>query len=84
MNNNSTENIKKKKKTSKCCLKDCNKKQNIIIGNCKWCNLYFCNTHRLPESHFCTKLNDCKNNAYNINQDKLLKEKTICQKVLTI
>ena len=56
----------------------------MIIGNCKWCNLHFCNTHRLPESHCCIQLNDCKNSAFNINQNKLEKEKTICRKVANI
>ncbi len=80
-NNNSVEKKKKKKKAPRCNLEGCNKPQSIIVGNCKWCNLHFCNTHRLPESHCCTQLNDCKNSAFNINQNKLEKEKTTCRKV---
>ena len=83
-NNNSVEKKKKKKKVPRCALDGCNKPQSIIVGNCKWCNLHFCNTHRLPESHCCIQLNDCKNSAFNINQNKLEKEKITCRKVTII
>lgn len=80
--------IKKKKKkigkTLKCNLEGCNNKQSIIIGVCKWCNKCFCSNHRLPESHICINLKNCKEEAFNINENKLNNQKTICRKVIEI
>ena len=75
---------KKKKKIPRCNLNCCNKVQSIIIGQCKWCNLHYCNEHRLPESHICNGLNDCKNMAFDVNQYKLQNEKTVSEKVIKI
>jgi len=83
-NNSNTSPIKKKKKNkNKCILENCNNKISII-GECKWCNQHFCNQHRLPESHLCINLNDCKKNAFTSNQNTLNKNKTVAVKVSSI
>ena len=68
----------KKPKKKRCPI--CKKKLKLTDMECRCGNIY-CLEHRLPEAHCCTKLNDCKNNAFNINQNKLQKEKTVCKKV---
>ena len=75
---------KKKKNKNKCDLDDCLEKKSIIIGKCKWCNLHFCNIHRLPESHICIGINNCKKYAYSINETNLYNQKTITKKVIDI
>ena len=52
----------------------CNKKQALIIGFCKFCKKNFCTEHRLPESHHCEFLNDCKSCSFVKNKEKLLSE----------
>ena len=88
-NENQNEIIKNKKKRKKsnvpkCNLDGCNKNQSIIVGMCKWCNLCYCSTHRLPESHLCSHLNKCKEVSFNNNEKKLNQQKTISNKVVKI
>lgn len=75
---------KKKSKVPKCNFEDCNNPLSIIIGQCKWCNICYCSQHRLPESHLCKNLRDCKDAAYDLNENKLFNQKTVCRKVQAI
>lgn len=53
----------------------CKKKSSVII-NCSKCKYNYCTSHLLPEVHNCTKLEEFKNDAYDLNKAKLLKEAT--------
>ena len=59
----------KKKKTPRCCARDCNKKIGLISFECK-CGLSFCGKHKHPEDHEC---------SYNHKHDAIisLKQKLI-------
>ena len=51
---NNTQDVKKKKKTSKRCqLKGCKKKLRLTAFDCK-CEKRFCNLHIYSENHNCT------------------------------
>jgi len=39
-------------KTNKCTYKECNKKLKLTDLQCR-CEIRFCTTHRLPETHEC-------------------------------
>jgi len=66
---------------AKCAFKDCNSKPVLIIGDCKFCNLKFCGTHRLPESHTCVNIGTCREQHFNKNKAKLESEKCVASKV---
>jgi len=60
--------VKKKKKSSKICpMENCNNKIHELLGNCKWCSNCYCTEHRIPEAHFCVKIQDCRQNSFNKN-----------------
>ena len=59
----------------------CGKKFASIIGDCKFCDCKFCLIHRLPESHNCTKLDECCKIAKENNEIKLMEEKCIASKI---
>jgi len=66
---------KKKKLKSKCpCIingETCNQPLSLAIGHCKWCNISFCISCRMPEVHKCSNLDDLKNNRKEQNTQKL-------------
>lgn len=62
--------IKKGKTQNKCSFDNCNEKISII-GECKWCQLKFCNQHRIPECHKCINFSDCKEASFNKNAQLL-------------
>jgi len=64
-----------------CKFGDCKKKPVLIIGDCKFCAGKFCAQHRLPETHNCTNIKDCKQQSFDRNKEKLLKEKCVAAKV---
>ncbi|KAM0672966.1 hypothetical protein GVAV_000822 [Gurleya vavrai] len=43
--------------------------------NCKMCEKFFCGKHRLPEEHFCMKIDDWKKEAMKRNANALDKFK---------
>lgn len=76
-NQNETNNIKietkevkkqKKNKKPKCNVKGCKGRIVALVGNCKWCNLDYCQEHRIPECHNCSGLDDCKKNSFERNE----------------
>jgi len=68
-------------KNGKCDFEDCNKKPAVIIGDCKFCSHKFCAQHRLPETHQCVNLKECRQQSFDRNKEKLLKEKCVATKV---
>ena len=62
------------KKFKRCPFDGCNQKiapAAALIGMCNKCNICFCVSHRLPESHNCTYIKDVKQ----IEKDNELKKK---------
>ncbi len=43
----------------------------VLSGNCRFCEKQYCSLHRLPESHQCSKLSLCKEQAYERNKKDL-------------
>ena len=84
--NNITKPKKKKRNLNLCHYVegDCTKKQSMSIGLCKWCQKTFCINHRLPESHNCIGLQNCKKQAFEINKKKIGNEKCYSGKVTSI
>jgi len=68
-------------KGNKCAFPECNQKPVLIVGDCKYCNSKFCGSHRLPESHSCPKMEDCRQAHFNKNKAKLEGEKCVASKV---
>jgi len=64
-----------------CKFSDCKRKPVLIIGDCKFCAAKFCAQHRLPETHNCTNIKDCKQQSFDRNKEKLLREKCVAAKV---
>lgn len=58
----------KKNKKPKCNVKGCKGRIVAMVGNCKWCNLDYCQEHRIPECHNCSGLEDCKKNSFERNE----------------
>jgi hypothetical protein len=55
----------------------CAKKSVMITGDCNYCKCKYCNVHRLPESHSCPRLNDCRKTQFNINHEKVMNGKCV-------
>jgi predicted nucleic acid binding AN1-type Zn finger protein len=53
----------------------CLGRQALIIGDCKYCGCKFCSGHRLPETHFCYKLEKCRLDSREKNSQKLMAER---------
>jgi ubiquitin C len=66
---------------SKCATKDCNQRPALVVGDCKFCNQKYCGTHRLPESHYCSNLQSCRDQHFAKNKAKLESEKCVSAKV---
>jgi len=73
--------LNKLKAANKCCFGDCVKRPAIGVGECRFCAAKFCAAHRLPETHFCSNLKDCKQQSFDRNKEKLMKEKCVGLKV---
>ncbi|KAJ2931390.1 hypothetical protein H1R20_g5648, partial [Candolleomyces eurysporus] len=52
-----------------------------IVGECPLCRAQLCGSHRLPEHHECSKLEDCRQQAFERNKSKLESERTIAPKI---
>ena len=65
---NQQPNLKKKKK-NRCNVKGCKGRIVLIVGHCKWCDLDFCQEHRIPESHNCCNLAKCKEESFKKNKE---------------
>ena len=58
----------KKNKKQKCKIEGC-KGRVTCVGHCKWCNLDYCQEHRIPEAHSCSGLQDCKTESFKKNEE---------------
>ncbi|KAJ3502325.1 hypothetical protein NLJ89_g8940 [Agrocybe chaxingu] len=54
-----------------------------IVGECPHCRAQFCGSHRLPEHHDCSNLEDCRQQAFERNKLKLESERTVASKMAT-
>ncbi|KDQ60718.1 hypothetical protein JAAARDRAFT_31692 [Jaapia argillacea MUCL 33604] len=61
----------------------CNSAALRIVGSCPHCRSDFCGSHRLPEYHNCTNLQDCRQQAFDRNKAKLESERTVASKMAT-
>jgi len=64
-----------------CNVDGCKGRPLLIVGDCKFCKKNFCGEHRLPETHSCTGLEDCRKQSFDKNKNKLANEKCVGQKV---
>ena len=69
------------KKSSKCFVDSCTQKQVLLIGDCKFCKAKFCGNHRLPETHACNGMDDCRRASHDKLKAKLELEKCVASKV---
>jgi len=69
------------KKRSKCGTDGCTDKVALIVGDCSYCQGHFCSRHRLPETHTCAALDNCRQAAFEKNQAKVMAGRCVAQKV---
>lgn len=69
------------KKSNKCFIDQCLDRVAKIVGDCRYCSHAYCGKHRLPESHACEKLSNCRQESYERNSDKLLNGKCVADKL---
>jgi predicted nucleic acid binding AN1-type Zn finger protein len=66
---------KKKKKKNKCpCVingENCTKQPSLAVGYCKWCDITFCSSCRMPEVHKCPNLDKLKESKKLQNSNQL-------------
>lgn len=84
--NNNTEIISStaaapQKKSNKCFIDQCLDRVAKIVGDCRYCSHAYCGKHRLPESHACEKLSNCRQESYEKNSNKLLNGKCVADKL---
>ncbi|KAJ7452530.1 hypothetical protein B0H11DRAFT_2010522 [Mycena galericulata] len=61
----------------------CNSAALRIVGQCALCRAQFCGDHRMPEHHSCNNLEDCRQQAFELNKSKLESERTVASKIAT-
>ena len=52
-----------------------------IIGDCRYCKLKYCSSHRLPEVHHCPEMEACRSASHTRNTESLLKNKCVSSTV---
>ena len=55
-----------------------------IIGDCRYCKLKYCSSHRLPEVHHCPEMETCRNVSHARNTQSLMKNKCVSSTVTDI
>jgi len=75
--------VPKAKNSKLCTYGDCTKKPLMGVGDCKFCAGKFCSAHRLPEHHLCSNLQDCRQQSFDKNKEKLMKEKCVGLRIQT-
>jgi len=73
--------LNKLKTGNKCAYADCQRKPAVGVGDCRFCTSKFCGQHRLPETHSCPHLENCRKQSFDKNKEKLMKEKCVGLKV---
>lgn len=59
----------------------CLKRAAPLIGDCNFCMSKFCAMHRLPESHMCACMSQCKQQQYETNRDTLMRNKCVASQI---
>jgi predicted nucleic acid binding AN1-type Zn finger protein len=59
----------------------CTNRVAMVVGDCRFCGLHFCNKHRLPETHCCTSLAACQRAAVDLNTTRLLAGRCVGVKI---
>ncbi len=70
-----------KKMGNKCFIDQCLDRVAKIVGDCRYCSHAYCGKHRLPESHACEKISNCRQESYEKNSNKLLNGKCVADKL---
>ncbi|KNC73937.1 hypothetical protein SARC_13504 [Sphaeroforma arctica JP610] len=68
----------------RCALEDCNERQAPIIGDCRFCVMKYCKSHRLPEMHDCKEMESCRQAAFDRNAKSVLNGQCVTPKLQTI
>lgn len=79
--NNSISESVSNKKSNKCFIDQCLDRVAKIVGECRYCTHAYCAKHRLPESHACENLSNCRQESYEKNSNKLLNGKCVADKL---
>ncbi|CCA69241.1 hypothetical protein PIIN_03140 [Serendipita indica DSM 11827] len=66
----------------RCQLDGCRNAVQRIAGECSHCSSHYCTSHRLPETHACGKLTECKQQAFEANRAKLESQTAIADKLV--
>ena len=69
---------------SKCSASGCKKKTVLIVGDCKFCQMSHCSSHRLPEDHKCVEMEACRLQSYELNAKRLVSEGCVSEKIIRI
>jgi len=77
VDNNSVLQVKKMKNRCPICIG----KSATIIGYCKFCCLNYCASHRLPETHQCPNMADCKKQSFAENSQRVMSQKCVALKI---
>jgi len=67
----------------RCQQPDCRNAVMRIVGECPHCLTHFCGNHRLPETHACGKLKECREQAFELNRAKLESQTAIAPKLVS-
>ena len=71
-------------KKKRCCKEDCKKKVGLIGLECKYCLKMFCCNHITPEIHQCEKIDEMKEVKNEELNNKLMSQKTVANKIISI
>ena len=72
------------KKKKRCCKEDCRKKLGLIGMECKYCLKMFCCNHITPEIHQCEYIEKMREEKNNELSHKLMSQKMVVDKIITI
>ena len=51
------------------------------IGDCVYCKCNYCNVHRLPETHKCPKLENCRKESFDANFKQVISQKCVMSQI---
>ncbi|KIM29071.1 hypothetical protein M408DRAFT_329087 [Serendipita vermifera MAFF 305830] len=67
----------------RCQANNCRNAAVRVVGDCNHCQSSFCGNHRLPETHDCGKLKECRQQAFELNRAKLESQTAIAPKLVS-
>lgn len=59
----------------------CSRKSAPIVGDCTYCRCAYCPEHRLPETHQCPCLTDCKKAHFDKNFKTVMEQKCVASQI---